>query len=120
MMPEETGTLADVIPSGGSGYPLLARLPIDLEPLLSTNTVGDDLLAEIADALWNLRNEVAIDEDFVGGLEQLLRWLRSSTVGRDRAEYDWAIDRLKAIGDALRAQPPEKRRSHLISTLATK
>lgn len=120
MVIPETGTLADVIPSGRSGYPLLVRLPIDLEPLLATSTVGDDLLAEIADKLWNLRNDVEIDEDFVGGLLQLLRWLRSNTVGTDRSEYDGAIYRLKAIGEALRAQPPEKRRTYLLSTLATR
>lgn len=116
MVIPETGTLADVIPSGGSAYPLMARLPIEFEGLLSTNTVGDDLLGEMNELLSGLP-DVKLDADFVSGLEQLVRWLRSSAVGKDRSEYDWAIERLRAINCGLAGQPQSEVRSYLLMAL---
>lgn len=119
MVLPETGTLADVIPSGDSSYLLMARLPIDFEPLLSTSMVGDDLLSEMSEIVWGLP-EVKIDTEFVGGLEQLVRWLRGNTVGTSREEYDWAIERLRAISDGLAGQPPTEVRPYVLMALAMK
>lgn len=119
MVLPETGTLADVIPSGDSSYLLMARLPIGFEELLSTNTVGDDLLSEMSELLWGLP-DVKIDQDLIGGLEQLVRWLRGNTVGTSREEYDWAIERLRATSDGLAGQPQTEVRTYVLMALAMK